>query len=163
QWPTMPPTARAVAAATCVLGTLVLTFIRPGGRGLEDWLFVALRYLATPRASVWRPPEPAAEAWRADPGRWEELAPRPGWVVERRRAAPDAGATRRQLTFRCDEVARQLGRCGLAARRLGSAELAQLFYACWCPELARVQRLRRDLAAYTALVVRARSTDDGRP
>lgn len=65
--------------------------------------------------------------------------------------APDAA--RKQLTFRCEEVERQLARCGLAARRLASVDLAQLFYACWCPELARVQRVRRELADYTALVV----------
>jgi hypothetical protein len=67
--------------------------------------------------------------------------------------APEAA--RKQLTFRCEEVERQLARCGLAARRLVSVELAQLFYACWCPELARVQRMRRELADCTALVVQA--------
>ena len=36
-----------------------------------------------------------------------------------------------------------------------NSELAQLFYACWCPELSRVQRLRRDLAEYATLVVQA--------
>ena len=81
-----------------------------------------------------------------------------GWL----RGAGGAGITRldpraagRQLTFRCDEVARQLGRCGLSVRRLDDLELAQLFHACWCPDLARVQRLRRALADYTALVVTA--------
>lgn len=64
-------------------------------------------------------------------------------------------AARKQLTFRCDEIERQLTRCGLVARRLASVDLAQLFYACWCPELARVQRVRRELADYTALVVQA--------
>jgi hypothetical protein len=61
-------------------------------------------------------------------------------------------------------VGAQLGRCGLAARRLSGGELAQLLYACWNPELARVQRLRRDPADYTTPVVRAgwpRGTDGG--
>jgi hypothetical protein len=58
----------------------------------------------------------------------------------------------RQLTFRCEEVERQLSRCGLTVRRLGDVELAQMFYACWCPDLARVQRLRRHLDEYTVLV-----------
>lgn len=82
---------------------------------------------------------------------------RRGWWPFGRRAdpGPDAAAVRRQLTFRCDEVARQLGRCGLTARRLDDAELAQLHHACWCPERSRVQRLRRALAEYTALVVQA--------
>ena len=82
--------------------------------------------------------------------------PRPRWPFGRRLAAEvDAAGVRRQLAFRCEEVARQLGRCGLAARRLDDLELAQLLHACWCPELARVQRLRRALGDYAALVVRA--------
>jgi hypothetical protein len=80
---------------------------------------------------------------------------RRGWPFRRRPSGADLAEARRQLTVRCDEVVRQLGRCGLSARRLGSVELAQLYQACWCPELARVQRLRRALGDYTALVVRA--------
>ncbi len=76
-------------------------------------------------------------------------------LFQRRGAALDEGDARRQLTFRCEEVERQLNRCGLSARRLGDVELAQLLYACWCPEQARVQRLRRHLAEYTSLVTRA--------
>ena len=64
-------------------------------------------------------------------------------------------AARRQLTFRCEEAGRQLARSGLAVRRLGGVDLAQLFYACWCSELSRLQRLRRELAEATALVVGA--------
>jgi hypothetical protein len=77
------------------------------------------------------------------------------WSRVRRRVGRDAAAARKQLVIRCEEVERQLGRCGLSARRLGNSELAQLFYACWCPELSRVQRLRRDLAEYATLVVQA--------
>lgn len=68
-------------------------------------------------------------------------------------ARPDLDTARRQLTFRCEEIARQLGRCGLTVRRLGDIELAQLYYACWSPDLARLQRLRRHLVEYTTLVV----------
>lgn len=79
----------------------------------------------------------------------------------RRQAAddPPAGeghvppAVHRQLTARCEEVERQLGRCGLAAKRLGDVALAQLFHAVWCPELSRTQRIRRQLGDYTALAV----------
>jgi hypothetical protein len=71
-----------------------------------------------------------------------------------------AEAAQRQLTFRCDEVARQLMRCGLAARRLGDLELAQLFLACWSPERARSQRFRQRLDDYTMLAVRA-AADSG--
>lgn len=84
-------------------------------------------------------------------------APGRGWWPFGRRRAPreDLAAARRQLTFRCDEVARQLGRCGVTARRLSGVELAELLYTCWCPDLARRQRLRQNLADYTTLVVRA--------
>jgi hypothetical protein len=75
-----------------------------------------------------------------------------------RDTALDLAAARQQLTFRCQQVARQLDHCGLKVRRLTSSELVQLYYACWCPELARVQRLQRALAEYTALVVQASPT-----
>ena len=81
---------------------------------------------------------------------------------QRHGAALDDDDARRQLTFRCEEVERQLSRCGLAARRLGDIELAQLLYACWCPEQARVQRLRRHLTEYTTLVTRAARTVERR-
>ncbi len=73
----------------------------------------------------------------------------------RRAPAAVSEAARKQLTFRCEEIERQLVRCGLSARRLASVDLVQLLYACWCPELARVQRVRQELADYTALVVQA--------
>ena len=92
-------------------------------------------------------------AWRsARPGRED------GQAV--RAAAARATATR-QLAFRCDDLAAQLGRCGLAARRLDDGELAALLYRCWCPTLARSQRLPRDLADRAALVVAARSRPNG--
>ncbi len=69
---------------------------------------------------------------------------------------PDASAVRRQLTARCEEVARGLGRCRLTARRLSNLELAQLLYAHWCPERARLQRLHSELSEYAALTVRGR-------
>lgn len=67
--------------------------------------------------------------------------------------AAEALTVVRQLAARCDDLAAQLDRCRLKARRLGDSELAQLHYACWCPDLARVQRLRRDLRDYLGLVV----------
>jgi hypothetical protein len=68
---------------------------------------------------------------------------------------PRREAARRQLTFRCDDVSRQLARCGLTARRLADLELAQLYLACWSPERARAQRFRQQLDDYTTLAVRA--------
>ena len=89
----------------------------------------------------------------------EATRSRRAWPLGRGRASRDTAAARKQLVIRCEEIERQLGRCGLAARRLTSNELAQLYYACWCPELSRVQRLRRDLAEYTTLVVQAGATN----
>jgi len=79
-----------------------------------------------------------------------------GWrPFERKQQGASIDAARRQLTFRCEEIERQLGRCGLSVRRLTSRELAQLFYGCWCPELAHVQRLGGELTALDSPVVAA--------
>ena len=59
----------------------------------------------------------------------------------------------RQLTDRCESVERQLGRAGLRVTRLDDLALAQLYQVAWPPEVARTQRLRRELADYTALVI----------
>lgn len=87
---------------------------------------------------------------------------RSSWLnnLRRRRIVDDEPrreAARRQVAFRCDDVSRQLARCGLTARRLGDLELAQLYLACWSPERARAQRFRQQLDDYTTLVVRATS------
>jgi hypothetical protein len=67
----------------------------------------------------------------------------------------DAERIHRVLGDRCDVIARQLGRAGLRATRLDDLGLAQLYHASWAPEMARAQRLRRELADYSALVVSA--------
>jgi hypothetical protein len=61
----------------------------------------------------------------------------------------------RQLTDRCDVIGRQLSRAGMRATRLDDLGLAQLYHVSWAPEVSRTQRLRRELADYTALVVGA--------
>ncbi|HEV7666724.1 MAG TPA: hypothetical protein VGQ62_24535 [Chloroflexota bacterium] len=68
---------------------------------------------------------------------------------------PRRAAARHQLTFRCDDVARQLARCGLIVRRLTDLDLAELYAACWSPERARVQRFRQQLDDYTTFAVRS--------
>jgi hypothetical protein len=73
---------------------------------------------------------------------------------------PDEETARKRLAFRCDEVLRQVSRFGLSGRRLDDGDLAELFYACWCPELAKVQRLRHGISDYTRLVVQASSPDE---
>jgi hypothetical protein len=80
-----------------------------------------------------------------------------GWRRGRTGRVLDAEweAARRQLTFRCEDVARQLARCGVHVRRLADLELAHLYLACWSPERARAQRFRQRLDDYTTLAVRA--------
>ena len=58
-------------------------------------------------------------------------------LVYRQTQEPIPDAVQWQLLDRCEEVGRGLGRCGLAVRRLGSAELLHLFAACW--RLSHVQ------------------------
>jgi hypothetical protein len=83
------------------------------------------------------------------------------WPLARRELSADVAGARRQLTFRVEEVARELGRCGLPTRRLTSSELAELYYACWCPELARVQRIRQEIGEYSALALASTSRRTG--
>jgi hypothetical protein len=68
----------------------------------------------------------------------------------------------RLLRDRCEVIARQLGRAGLRAARLDDLGLAQLYQVSWAPEIARTQRLRRELADYTALVVGAERRSSAR-
>jgi hypothetical protein len=69
----------------------------------------------------------------------------------------DTDRIQRLLVDRCDVISRQLGRAGLRATRLDDLGLAQLYHTNWAPEVARAQRLRRELADYSALVVGADS------
>lgn len=79
-----------------------------------------------------------------------------GWARPGARAVPDHDAALRRLAARCEHVLAGLRRCGLAARRLDTAELAALLYACWRPEGARDQRLRGLLDDVDRLAVVAR-------
>ncbi|MDQ3809201.1 MAG: TraC family protein [Chloroflexota bacterium] len=102
------------------------------------------RMLLERRFYVVVPAEPARRT------RWSQVLPT-------RRGASDAAGTQAahaQLALRCDELAGQLARCGLHARRLGDVELAELLLACWSPERARAQRFRQQLQDYSTLVVR---------
>src|SRR3954471_4988247 len=82
-WPDLPPLLRGGLAAVGLLLAAVLALVRPHGRGLEEWLFVALHYARTPQASVWRPREPARAPWEPRGG-WAAVAPRLSWKEERR-------------------------------------------------------------------------------
>ena len=82
--PGLPPEARLALAAACVLVGALLALVRPGGRGLDQWLFVVLFHLATPRRTAWRVAEPAPVAWRSGGPAWAEIAPQVAWTGERR-------------------------------------------------------------------------------
>ena len=62
--PGLPPGVRLALAAVPPLIAALVALVRPAGRGLEEWCFVALQYGASPRVAVWRPHVRAAD-WRA--------------------------------------------------------------------------------------------------
>ena len=84
QWPDLPVGLRLGLALANLLVTLAFALIRPGRRGLEEWAFVVLHYVAIPKASVWRPRDPSPADWRPTKAAWEELAPRLSWPEEPR-------------------------------------------------------------------------------
>lgn len=86
QWPALPVGLRLGLAVACFLLAVAVALVRPHGRGLEEWAFVALHYAAVPKVCTWRPREPDPARWRPSGGRWEELAPRLAW-----RPDPDDG------------------------------------------------------------------------
>ena len=63
-------------AGGVLLATLLLVLWQPAGRPLEDWIFVLLRYYASPRIAVWRPRDARS------------MAPSPREVVLRALASP---------------------------------------------------------------------------
>lgn len=73
----------------------------------------------------------------------------------------EAERVHRLLADRCEVIGRQLGRSGLRATRLDDLGLARLYHTSWAPEVARAQRLRMELADYSALVVGAQSGSQG--
>lgn len=81
QWPSLPLGLRLALAAACVLLAVTLALVRPHGRGLEEWAFVALHYAALPKVCIWSTHEPDPEHARVTDGAWETLAPRLAWRV----------------------------------------------------------------------------------
>jgi len=78
-WPDLPPLLHGGLAAGGLLLAALLALVRPHGRGLEEWLFVALHYARTPKASVWRPREPAPAPGKPRRGTWAAVEPRLSW------------------------------------------------------------------------------------
>lgn len=56
----LPMPVRLVAAGIVLVAVAIVALWRPAGRPMEDWMFVLLRYWATPRIAVWRPREASA-------------------------------------------------------------------------------------------------------
>jgi hypothetical protein len=90
---------------------------------------------------------PAGGDEQAGQGRWQLFH------RDRPAAVRDGDGAATQLTFRSDEIDRQMNRCGLSARRLSTSDLADLYFTCFCPESARRQHMKRELSEYATLVV----------
>jgi hypothetical protein len=82
--PELSSIVRAALAAVALIFALVLALVRPHGRGLEDWLFVVLHYLRTPRVAVWQPPEPHRDACERGESAWAETTPHLIWKEDSR-------------------------------------------------------------------------------
>lgn len=78
QWPGLPLALRGAIVLPCLLAALILALMRPYGRGLDEWLFVALHHFAVARASVWRPRDGHPIGSQTETA-WEELVPSLLW------------------------------------------------------------------------------------
>jgi hypothetical protein len=81
QWPDLPLAVRLGPAALWLLVAATFALLRPRGRGLEEWVFVAIHHLATPKRTVWRVPEPDSTDTDPSHGGWAELAPELSWEM----------------------------------------------------------------------------------
>jgi len=85
----LPLAFRLGMGTTVLLLTAAVSLWRPGGRPLEDWAFVLLQYVSTPRVVVWRVRTSAEEAL-ADEARAEVVLPdRPRIVAAKGGASDD--------------------------------------------------------------------------
>jgi hypothetical protein len=80
----LPSELRLGLAALCLLLGAALALVRPAGRGLDEWLFVVLHYLATPKRCGWRPRDPDPADWRPRASLFAEHAPAVAWREGRR-------------------------------------------------------------------------------
>ena len=83
QWPDWPESVRLGLVAACLLAAVIVALVRPAGRGLEQWVFVALHYAAVPKRSAWRAREPDPARWRPRDVAWAQTAPRVSWAEDR--------------------------------------------------------------------------------
>jgi hypothetical protein len=131
---------REPAPALAALGRDHAAFL--GGLGVGGALLERRCYLVVPAPEVY----PAATA--PEGGRSPRLPFRLAWPGRRPPAGPPASQSdpgpddrgpdpEAALAARCDELARQLGRCGLVASRLDGPGLADLLAAWWRPAHGR--------------------------
>ena len=76
----LPMPAPFIVAASVLLAVAVFALWRPGGRPMEDWAFVLLRYWAIPRVAVWRIRRADYRRSIETPG-YEVMLPPPGWSI----------------------------------------------------------------------------------
>ena len=81
-WPHLPLLLHAGLSTIPLLLGLTFALVRPHGRGLDAWAFVALHYLAMPKLSVWRPGERRSDGGELSQPGWEELTPQLSWREE---------------------------------------------------------------------------------
>lgn len=75
----LPAPIRITLIAVCVAVAVIFALVRPHGRSLDEWAFVAFHYVAAPKLSIWRPREPDVQEVSALDREWEELNPRLAW------------------------------------------------------------------------------------
>jgi len=78
-WPDLATGIRIALAASCFVAAVLVALIRPAGRGIDAWAFIALGYLASPRTSVWRPCGAGTKGRHANAS-WQELDTRVQWM-----------------------------------------------------------------------------------
>jgi hypothetical protein len=69
----LPAAPRLAVAGLAGLLALAVALVRPGGRGLDEWGVILLRFLVAPRRAIWRVSEPDPADWRAPKDRWTVL------------------------------------------------------------------------------------------
>ena len=84
QLPALPIVLRGSLVVLSVALALTFALVRPHGRSLDEWAFVALHHAAMPKASVWRPQGPERTDSHEDSSDWEDLVPQLDWRGEER-------------------------------------------------------------------------------
>lgn len=79
RWLAVPLWPRTILSLAFLLAASVCAIWRPGGRALDEWLFILIRYQATPRYTLWRPRPPNPAEWQSRESGWVGATPRIQW------------------------------------------------------------------------------------